>query len=237
VKAAQLQNKEICMKFTYVPERLTIRKLVIGTLAIMCSNPVWAGNCETKIQVGDETKLLGRYLEDNGVFSFQIYTSEAASNVTALFYWRHAVGSGRSVVPTLDIGFTQQGFKKLRSGSYMTIDGDGDTGGTAQMVLKRKYDESWNTDFTFQMAELPIAFPSSNTLTVRLMRPSKTGPAKIQVQGTLDMVKLKQEIAAMGPADIVLDAMQENFAKNCGNYDYVPPRDIPKITPVEIIKD
>lgn len=194
------------MKFTY-----------FAALATMYSNAVWAGTCETKIQVGDETRILGRYLEDDGAFNFQMYRSEATNDVTVLFYWRHAAGSGRSVAPTLDISFTEQGFKKLRSGSYLTIDGDGDTDGTAQLVLRRKYDESWSTDFTFQMSELPAAFPSSKTLTVRLMQPSKTGPAKIQVQGTLDMAKLKQEIAAMGPADIVLDAMQENFAKECSN--------------------
>lgn len=174
--------------------------------------------------IGGETKLLGRYLDDGGAFSFQMYTSESTRGVTALFYWRHAPGSGRGVIPTLDLGFAEQGFKKLRKGSYFTLDGDG----APQIILYRKYDKSIFNDVTLQAPELIMAFPASNIVTVRMMLPSKTGTAKIQAQGTLDMIMLKQEIAAFGPADIALDTMQANYEEKCDNSD------VPKVTPVRI---
>ncbi len=213
-------------------QQLASACLLLSTIVFSPNNAL-ASNCEVQIQIAGETKKLGRYLDNDGAFSFEIYTTEAAENVTASFYWRHAPGSGRQVVPTLDISFQNQGFKKLRSGSYFTIDGDG----ADQIVLQRLYDESWNNDFKIHNADLLAAFPSSAKVTVRLMLPSKKGPAIIQAQGTLDMVKLKQEIEAFGPADIALDVMQENYSKECNNYDAVPSRGIPKVTPVEIIED
>jgi hypothetical protein len=186
--------------------------LLMGSFIIGANNAA-AATCEVKIQIAGEAKTLSRYLDNDGAFSFEIYTSEAAENITASFYWRHAPGSGRQVVPTLDISFQNEGFKKLRSGSYFTIDGDG----SPQMVLQRLYNESWNNDFKLQNADLFTAFPNAKKVTVRLMLPSKKGPAKIQAEGTLDMVKLKQEIESFGPADILLDQKHKNFAEECTN--------------------
>jgi hypothetical protein len=186
--------------------------LLMGSF-IIGSNNAAAATCEVKIQIADEAKTLSRYLDNDGAFSFEIYTSEAAEDITASFYWRHAPGSGRQVVPTLDISFQNEGFKKLRSGSYFTIDGDG----SPQMVLQRLYNESWNNDFKLQNADLFTAFPNAKKVTVRLMLPSKKGSAKIQAEGTLDMIKLRQEIDAFGPADILLDQKHKNFEEACTN--------------------
>ena len=178
-----------------------------------------AATCKVDMQVGGVTKELERQLEDDGTFSYEIYTSEASTDVTADFYWRHVPGSGRTVMPSLDIGFSKQGFEKLRSGSYFILDGTGADGKPVQKVMQRILDLPQFNDFRIQNTDLLAAFPAGGSLAVRLMLPAKKGsekPPKTLAQGALNMAVLKQEIEAFGPADILLNAKQANFQKECG---------------------
>ncbi len=179
-----------------------------------------AATCEVQMQIAGEAKTLSRYLDDDGTFSFQIYTSEASSDVTADFYWRHVPGSGRVVMPSLDIGFNKQGFKKLPRGSYFTLDGTGPSGDPVQKVMQRIGDDPIFNDIKIQSADLLATFSASGALKLQLMLPAKKGskkPPKMLTQGTLDMALLRQEIAAFGPADILLDTKHQNFEKECSD--------------------
>lgn len=94
------------------------------TAALLCAAPN-AYACSVTVPVGDETIEVRRDVDAyDGKFNFTFHTSIAAKNMNMQYYWTHAPGSLRAVVPVPSIDFKAQGFTKLKNGTFLLLVAD-----------------------------------------------------------------------------------------------------------------